>query len=481
MKRIIGLLNNKKGSALLSVMIVMVMLSIVGAGILTATANNVKSARNDKAYKDSYYRGETSVNLAADSLKKGIDQAYNKIVGESGYLSITSAKATSILSSAISYAESSLPAELQDGAVQFEFDAPLYDAMLGGYTVSGTIKYSDSSKAMNRSIGVDVAVKLMPLIESRAVKDLTSGYSALNDAAIISNGSFVYNGKQIYLYEGGIVYLNKDEVNKSDDGDIIDKNGKLIEGAIEVKKGNGYIVPSDMTNVSWLNINVAEAVADNTTTSGSKIYLGSSSTITSSALSTYKGKSVFVNGNLTFNLTDGGGKLNLDGAKFFVRGTTTINLPGNTNEMSDNGFNNCMIFSEGNVSINGKMDNLYEKKATQSASMYVYTNGNLFIDGKNSSDNLSIVAYAKGNIEIDFQPIMRGQLIAEGGVSFLAGTGKNKLDLTYESDKVGGFYNSIENGIGGTIDVDDVTVTYGFPMINTKEAPYVSVSSVREY
>jgi type II secretory pathway component PulK len=129
-------IKSKQGSALIAVMLVMGMLTILGGGILAAASANVKSTVNDKAFKDSYYRGETAVNLAADSLKKAVDHAYNDMVGDASYLVITAAEASAMLSDITTDAENALPAELRDGKVEFDFGTPTFDAVLGGYTAA---------------------------------------------------------------------------------------------------------------------------------------------------------------------------------------------------------------------------------------------------------------------------------------------------------------------------------------------------------
>jgi predicted phosphodiesterase len=103
-----------------------------------------------------------------------------------------------------------------------------------------------------------------------------------------------------------------------------------------------------MSDISWLYIDVQTVVDSNTTTSGDLIYLDGDSTITKADLNTYKGKAVFVNGDLTFAMTKKNNSLNLLGAKFFVSGTTHIDLSGNSAFMKSNGFNDCMnLFRRG--------------------------------------------------------------------------------------------------------------------------------------
>jgi hypothetical protein len=150
--------------------------------------------------------------------------------------------------------------------------------------------------------------------------------------------------------------------------------------------------------------------------------------------------------------------------------------------VDNNGFNNCIIISEGDVNITGKPDYLYERTAIESASMFVYTNGNLNITGGDSADRLNLVAYAKESIMIDFQPRIKGQLISEGDVSFLAITGRDKLTVYYDPSSVAGFYDDLSSGIGGIIDETYVNIiSYGSPIVNTTEIPYVNVGRFREF
>jgi hypothetical protein len=49
---------------------------------------------------------------------------------------------------------------------------------------------------MNRRVGTDVTVKLLPLNQEHIVENLTGSYSALNDGAIISNGILLTKGSK---------------------------------------------------------------------------------------------------------------------------------------------------------------------------------------------------------------------------------------------------------------------------------------------
>lgn len=495
--------NRRQGSALIAIIMVLSMLSIIGGGILWATTTNVKGAVNSKEYKISYYRGETAVNIASDALKKSIDKLYNEMKDNN---QITM-DAESFIVTATTNAKEALPADIKDSISFVGFVPEEYEDNNGnqGYSAVGSIEFLDATQTISRRVGVNSHIKIMPLIRPSQVTNVLGPISFPNSAAILSGGNFEDGGKFVYLYNGGKIYLNEDGLNIANGEDIFeyDKDGNIIGVYnLEVKKGDGEIIPMDMSSIDWLGIdywsNVTKFGADiagsltlsNASNSDLTSYAGNNYIIdgdmtinapTKEGGINLAGATFFVNGNLRFNFPSGGKNVDLNGARFFVGGSTTMALSGGSKPFDENcGFDNSMIISNGSINVDGKPDNLYTKAGPASA-MYMYTKNDINITGANASDVLNAVIYAKNNVNIASQVNFEGQIICEGTFIYCANSNPT-MEVTYNESWVESFYNSISLGLGGIIPPNtNEVVIYGDPIIDTTQIPYVTIGRVIEF
>ena len=181
------------------------------------------------------------------------------------------------------------------------------------------------------------------------------------------------------------------------------------------------------------------------------------------------------------SITSGGKNLDLYGSKFFVYGSSVIYLSTSSKPINagKNGFNNCMIVSNGSVMLYGKPDNLYESIGPTSG-MYLYTNGALSISGGNASDTLYAVIYVKGAADISSQVRFEGQFICEGAFNYSANSNPT-IQVTYNRTWTESFYDALAGGLGGILPSRTTqVVVYGDVVIDSTQIPYVAVQKVRE-
>ena len=288
MKRLFDFKKGTRGSALVVVIIALAMLLTVGSAILSASAANVRGAVEGTEYKSAYYDGESAVYAAADALKKGVDRVYNEMKSANQ----VSMDADTFMDTAIGYATAALPSEMRAAVTFNGFDPAGYTDANGreGYLASGTIEAYDGDRTMRRRVAVETSVKIMPLVQPSQVTNVVSPYDFPDSAAILSGGNFSTGGKFAYLYNGHI-YLNEDGANTANGSPVFsyDASGHAVPGSstLTVKKGDGEVIPMDMSALDWLTINFWSGIDKNAVPTSDLVVVNGNLTITDATAATY--------------------------------------------------------------------------------------------------------------------------------------------------------------------------------------------------
>lgn len=232
-----------KGSSLIMVLLVVLVLSVVGTAVLAASVNNIRVSTKMADYETEYYSAESGVQYAIDFIKKQVSEYYMDMyrsASKSEYITKYNVFYTQIMQSSITtsaaceftepvFADASLNGRIQ---TVITTDAALGSEPVGPVTfiIQSTITIHDVTRTVYGQLTIDKA----PIVW------IETSSPAIVEAAIVSGGGLSVDANH---RENGMI------VN----GDVITAGTWYSEFESTMIRGNSYIQndPRALEMLTW--------------------------------------------------------------------------------------------------------------------------------------------------------------------------------------------------------------------------------------
>lgn len=451
MKKILRAMSDERGSAMVSVFLVITVLLVLGMGILALSLSNTKQAVTTNTYERCFYAADSGAKQGVERLKSAALEYYRVVAEEVKAGSMANNNAASFFAylDAIGYtapqpdAASGGPTSLGVSISNTAVDADTHR-----YTVLATA----SGDSATRKVAGTIDITFEPITT-------TSGFTSFGDQAIIAGGTFTMGTKINVPVNGDVrfgAYVNpRSNPPTYSKYDGLSANNENVPGWIDpatadslnwdlnyssfvlpktavtpslplIKNGDtvntSYIASKGATltspfyiegepgasySIKALNINRGQFISDgNLTIDGGSGYFGTSSSYLK----------IYVKGNLVIKSTT------LSYAKIFCEGNVTIDGSGD--------FTGVEIYCKGDVKISSI--NLVNVKV-YSGDQFTFGGGNVTgqslvyakndmklgteVGGGSSGCTLSGLFYSNGTASVNAGGSMTGQIVAKGNMT----------------------------------------------------------------
>jgi Tfp pilus assembly protein PilX len=472
---------DKKGSALLTVLVVMTVLLVVGMGIVSSATNNLTTTDVVTINERSYYAAEDAAQIAIATIKNEISKYYmtmkdasNDAVYQSlynnffNYLSGRLTGENSILSSP-DFVESEL-----DGSttVTCVMDTPTMQAS-GYYGTTFVVTCVTTLEGISRTVVGKLRVDAAPL-------DFQwTSAPALSDSVLLLDGNVEVD------CEGSENHLSVSGTSKMS-GEVLYSCGfsstDLVENDLTVEDLLTWQLFYDQFDTAISDPAMPYIVTPHT--ASNKYYFPGSTTITKKVTgkNIYCGGdlvldnvevnncNIYVAGNLFINNTDDPDRLK--GTSIYVGGNMFIN----TSNFWPDGINNMYLYAGGNISIVlGSSGAGHANNSGHIEQAYITAGGNITITSAYTSNDDDIIINsafkAGGSIEIAGQTYLDNPLIDQiSNTTFETTSGDITIVSAYMQSN-----NKLHAG-------DDVVIaTYGMTSTDIYADDNITVDSSRLY
>ncbi len=457
---------NKKGSALLTVLVIMTVLVVVGMGVISNSMNNLTATDVVTVNERSYYASENAAQVAISTIKNEVSQYYMTMKNSSSYTAYQA-----LYSSFFTYLQGRLVGEnsilAEPDFVQNELD--------GKTTVTCTMNTptTQSSGYLGTTFnvtctttidGVSRTVRGSLRVDAAPLKYQWTSAPALTDSMLLLGGNTEVDceGTENHLTVSGTATMGGEVVNPCGfSATSLNVNNAYVEDLLIWKLFYNQFDKS-IANPS-LPTPVTPGTASN------KYYFDTSTIIDQNIGS----KNIYCAGDLTiedvqvnncdiyvagnFYLNNAGDPDRLKGSNVYVEGNMVINA----SNFWSNGHQPMYYYAGGNISIIlGQGGHGASHKSGRIEDTYMTAGGNITITSAYADDQDDVIDnsafYAGGSIAINGQSYLDNPLIDQiNNCTFEAASGDISIVSTYMKSN-----NKITAG-------DDVIIaTYG--MNNTE-------------
>ena len=464
MKRFNRLLKSKKGSAIMTVLIVMVVLVLLGQAITMLTLGTLRTNVADSSNNEAYYAAESGVLSAIDQVKHEVVAYYSTLsdASESDYNALFGAFSTSINANAQTrFVEPTI----EGGSTSTTFYVGAYDPVneVCEFNIQCISTTPDNARYQ---VNASVYVKKVDI-------SVPGGLLSVPD-----NAALVVGGELDLDYDSSIIILGGDAYVGSISPETMERNKvpyKLVQGDLYVDPAPGESLTNPFVYPSYSDPDVSgadyTAITDMTLDGGVFTPPSVITTLPDVTLTLNKGFSnSLVYGQGDVNITTGqytdidlyvDGNLNIDGAKFtgniYCRGNITVeNTPLTGTIICDGNFSFLNGSHDGEIIVGGTVDINNASSVTSIAAVgdinisstgmqagLVYSSSDISI----GNCSISAVIYSYNDVDITGSLHVSGAVFAKNNYYF-SNTGSN-MNLNYDSEFVQGIVDEANINIFG--------------------------------
>jgi len=399
--------NKKNGSALLSTILVIAVLSVLAASIMLLTYNNFLQARVFRDYEKAFYNSEEMLRLGSEAINKaGIVELQKAL--EEGNLEFNQTFFESVIATAITLLPSDIVAasENEKGVMISLID-----------NEKGVIELVSTGEVNNQKRKSKLTVSLN-------ISNQEESFKIFSDYGMIIGGDISFSRN----------YSASTSINPYTNAAL---GGRVLADKVKIKNTSNYL-PEEL--IWWDSIQ--DNISDRFTGKPSgytNVYdniieiLPTGSHYNNNKVEIKKSNSYFSVGTKQLK--------NLSNMTLFVDGDVVFNSNINFEEGK---FTNFMVFATGNIYIDVSEDRSHDIKDK----IFLYSGGTVyFYDRKNgSTNNITIYANNFKYINSDSgssKPSFYGQLIVKNNFDVEVKNGNITIDMFYQQSYVDIFYNRL--------------------------------------
>lgn len=402
-KRALPILNNK-GSALVSVFMVILVLLVLGAGILALSLSNTKQAVTADTYERSYYVADAGAKQGVERLKNAAMEYYRTVAEEVKNGTQTNNNSASFFAymDAITYTP---PQPDTSAGGPTSIDVSISHTTISSDTHRYSVLSTATGLATARKIQGSIDITFVPIVKS------ASAFTPLGSETVLVGGTFNQTSGDITIQNNGTVRFGAYTNPRSNPPSYSNYDGFNIAN----KSSLNWIDPNTRSSLNWDMQYPGFTEESKTAASPTLPIISNGATISSLGGNT---SPIYLEGaagaSFTFKSVNSGftgGQIWCD-KKLTVQSATLDGNAGNYIKLysgtdmaiSSTVLDYCKLFSDANLSINGGggISNLIICSrgdmtigSTTMTNLKIYCGGNLTING-GSSTNVTI--YCAGTI-----------------------------------------------------------------------------------